>query len=347
MQDNRGRMQASLSRADNESPSRRTGGWHDRFGTTDANGRPNQLVNGRDREVAVPGAPVMLLVGKIGADGVPFVIGVQMQFVAPRQGQLFLMANDRFAALRDHRGALNVRIVISRGTPRPSGSPEGFADQSETTIGARGRWQNSGITVEAGQRLTIQASGTWGDRAGTTDANGRPSQPLTGRLDQVALPGAPAMMLVGKIEDDGVPFPIGTQTEMTAPRSGQLLLMANDRYAALSDNRGEVEVRINLPRAVPRPTRGREGNAPPFETTVDARQPWQDSGYFVEAGQHVTIYGSGSWGDMAGMTDVNGRPSQVLGGRREEVALPGAPVMLLVGKSARMECRSESATRRA
>ena len=313
------------------------GTWRDRAGSTDANGRPSQIVNGRDNEVAMPGAPVLLLVGKIGADGVPFRIGVQTQFLSPRHGQLFLMANDRYAALDDNRGTMTVRIVTSRAIPTPSRGSQGNADQFETNIGAREVWQDSGLYIEAGQRLTIQASGTWRDRSGTTDVNGRASQPLNGRRDEVALPGAPLMMLVGKIGDDGVPFRVGTQTEVTASRPGPLLLMANDRYRELADNRGTVEVRILIPRpAPPRPPRGGErgpdrGGEQP-ETTISAREPWQDSGVFLEAGQIVTISANGSWGDGAGMTDANGRQSQVLFGRRNEIALPSAPVMLLVGK---------------
>ncbi len=285
----------------------------------------------------MPGAPVMLLVGKIGADGVPFRIGAQLQFLSPRHGQLFLMANDRFEALDDNRGAMTVRIVTSRAIPTPSPGPQGSADQFATNIGAREVWQDSGLFIEAGQRVTIRASGSWRDRAGTTDVNGRPSQPLNGRRDEIALPGAPAMMLVGKIGDDGVPFRIGTQTELTASRPGQLLLMANDRYDALDDNRGTVEVRVTIPRpAPPRPPRGSDRGSDrggeQLDATVNAKEPWQDSGVFLEAGQVVTISASGTWGDGAGMTDANGRASQVLFGRRNEIALPSAPVMLLVGK---------------
>jgi hypothetical protein len=317
------------------------GTWRDRAGSTDANGRPSQILNGRDNEVAMPGAPVMMLVGKIGADGVPFRIGGQLQFLSPRQGQLFLMANDRLAALDDNRGTITVRIVASRAIPTPSRGSQGDADRFETNIGAREVWQDSGLFIEAGQRLTIQASGTWRDRAGPVDVNGRPSQPLNGRRDEIALPGAPAMMLVGKIGDDGVPFRIGNQTDITAPRAGQLLMMANDRYAALDDNRGTAEVRILIPRPAPaRPPRGTDRGADrgsdrggdQVEATVNAKEPWQDAGVFLEAGQTVTISANGTWGDGAGMTDANGRASQVLFGRRTEIALPSAPVMLLVGK---------------
>jgi hypothetical protein len=314
------------------------GTWRDRAGTTDANGRPSQIVNGNGNDVAMPGAPVMMLVGKIGADGPPFRIGVQTQFRSPRIGQLFLTANDRFPAFRDHRGLLTVRIVTSRAVPNAARGAEGSADQFEANVAARGVWQDSGIYIEtAGQRLAIQASGTWGDRAGTTDVNGRPSQPLNGRRDEIALPGAPAMMLVGKIGDEGVPFRIGTQTEVTAARPGELLLMANDRYLALDDNRGTVYARITMIREAPPrpprgPDRGSDRGGAQREATVTAKEPWQDSGVFLEAGQVVTITAAGTWGDAAGMTDANGRASQVLFGRRIEIALPSAPVMLLVGK---------------
>ena len=308
------------------------GTWRDRAGSTDANGRPSQVVNGRAYDAAMPGAPVLLLVGKIGEDGVPFRVGVQTQFVSPREGPLFLMANDRFTALDDNRGTMSVRIAISRGAPSPARGMEGAVDQFDTTVSAREAWQDSGLFVEAGQRLEIVASGSWRDRTGTTDVNGRPSQPLGGRGDQVALPGAPALMLVGRIGDNGVPFRIGSRTELTPSRPGQLFLMANGRYANLADNRGTVSVRVLVPRPAPRPPRGSGRSAEPIEATVSARESWQGSGVFLEAGQSVTITASGTWGDAAGMTDVNGRASQVLFGRRNEIALPSAPVMLLVGK---------------
>jgi hypothetical protein len=308
------------------------GSWRDRAGATDANGRPSQLVNGRVYEVAMPGAPVMMLVGKVGEDGVPFRVGVQTQFVAPRQGPLFLMANDRFTALDDNRGTLSVRLTVPRPAPRPPRGSDRYAEPVEATVNARELWQDTGVFLDAGQRVAITASGTWGDAAGMTDVNGRASQVLFGRRNEIALPSAPVMLLVGKIGEDGVPFRVGNELRLTAPRAGQLFLMANDRFDTLYDNRGRVAVRIVIPRGGEPPYGQRQGNPDQVRLTVNAAEPWQDTGLYVEAGQAITIVASGTWGDSAGTTNAGGRTSQVLNGRRNEIALPGAPVMLLIAK---------------
>ncbi len=316
-----------------------SGTWRDRAGSTDANGRPSQPLNGRRNEVALPGAPFMMLVGKIGDDGVPFRIGTQTELTASRPGQLLLMANDRYAGLDDNRGRVEVRVTMPRPAPaRPPGSSGRGGGQLEATVNAREPWQDSGVFLEAGQIVTISATGTWGDGATMSDANGRPSQMLFGRRDEVALPSAPVMLLVGKIGEDGVPFRIGSELRLTAPRAGPLLMMANDRFDTLYDNRGRMDVRIVVPRGG-QPAYGerrgnpdRQGSADQVRVTVNASEPWQDTGLYIEAGQAITILASGSWGDPAGTTNAGGRTSQILDGRRNEIAMPGAPVMMLIGR---------------
>ena len=133
----------------------------------------------------------------------------------------------------------------------PASNPQRVQREFEVAVNAAESWQDAGVLVEGGQRVTFQAFGTWRDRAGSTDANGRPSQIVNGRGDEVAMPGAPVMLLVGKIGADGVPFRIGVQTQFLSPRHGQLFLMANDRYAALDDNRGTMTVRVVTSRAIP------------------------------------------------------------------------------------------------
>ncbi len=318
---------------------RASGAWRDRDGTTDVNGRTAQPLNGRRNEIALPGAPLMMLVGKIGDDGVPFRIGAQTELTASRQGQLFLMANDRYDALDDNRGAVAVTVTIPRAArPRPPGGSNRGGEQVDATVNAKEPWQDTGVFLETGQVVTISASGTWGDAAGMTDANGRASQVLFGRRNEIALPSAPVMLLVGKIGEDGVPFRIGTELRLTATRGGPLLLMANDRFDTLYDNRGRMSIRIAIPwggqrgYGETRGGQGRQGGTDQVRLTVDAAQPWQDTGLYIEAGQPITILASGTWGDPAGNTNAGGRTSQVLTGRRNEIAMPGAPVMLLIAR---------------
>ena len=150
----------------------------------------------------------------------PFRIGDETSLTAPRSGQLFLMANDRFDTLYDNRGRVGVRIGLSRGEQRPYGERQGNPDQVRLTVNASEPWQDTGLYIQAGQAITILASGTWGDRAGVTNAAGRQSQIVNGRRNEVPLPGAPVMLLVAKIGPTGTSFPVGLR-RIRRPGCGQ------------------------------------------------------------------------------------------------------------------------------
>jgi hypothetical protein len=145
---------------------------------------------------------------------------------------------------------MNVRIVMPRGGQPAYGEGPGNpdrqrnADQVRLTVNALDPWQDTGLYIEAGQAITLVASGTWGDPAGNTNAGGRTSQILNGRRNEVAVPGAPVMMLVARIGPQGTPFTVGLRTEYVASRAGNLYLMANDRFDMLSDNQGTLRVTV-------------------------------------------------------------------------------------------------------
>ncbi|MEQ8665021.1 MAG: hypothetical protein RIC16_04790 [Rhodospirillales bacterium] len=63
----------------------------------------------------LPTAPIGALVGKIGADGPPFLIGDQTGFIADRNGSLHLMMNDPEGFLGDNIGALEVQVARHGG----------------------------------------------------------------------------------------------------------------------------------------------------------------------------------------------------------------------------------------
>ncbi len=167
--------------------------------------------------------------------------------------------------------AVSAATVDTALAQSPAGNPQRVQGVFDVTVNAAGSWQESGVFLEAGTALTTSrppAPGAIGPVL--TDANGRLSQPLNGRRDEIALPGAPAMTLVGKVGDDGAPFRIGTQTQLTASRRGRLLLMANNRYTALDDNRGRVQVRVTIPRpALARPPGGSGRGGGQLEATVN------------------------------------------------------------------------------
>ncbi|MBL4614625.1 MAG: hypothetical protein JKY27_07115, partial [Magnetovibrio sp.] len=58
----------------------------------------------------IPQAKIMALVGKIGPDGTPFVIGATIGFIADRDGTLYLRSNDPNDFLWDNTGQINVAV---------------------------------------------------------------------------------------------------------------------------------------------------------------------------------------------------------------------------------------------
>ena len=82
-------------------------------------------------------------------------------------------------------------------------------------------WQATGVTVTAGQTVSVTATGTWTSGSAFT-ADGDPATTLTGA--DCPLAGAHLMALVGRIGPTGTPFLVGARLTVTAPASGQLYL---------------------------------------------------------------------------------------------------------------------------
>jgi hypothetical protein len=106
------------------------------------------------------------------------------------------------------------------------------------------RWTDTGITIRAGDQLTIEADGTIQMSGNRSDSAG----PAGARR---AAPGAlvreaPAGTLIARI-GNSEPFPVGARrTIARAPINGRLFLSVNDDY--LGDNSGEYRVMVNVDR---------------------------------------------------------------------------------------------------
>jgi hypothetical protein len=108
-------------------------------------------------------------------------------------------------------------------------------------VPANQAWTDTGITVNAGDRITFQASGeiTYGRSPGQTASpdggqERRPNYPD---------PSVPVGALIGRI-GNGKPFGIGTQTQpLPMPAAGRLILGVNDNE--LGDNGGFFNVVIS------------------------------------------------------------------------------------------------------
>jgi hypothetical protein len=108
-------------------------------------------------------------------------------------------------------------------------------------VSATERWTDTGLTVRAGDSITIEADGTIqmsGDRGDTAEpAGGRRTAP--GALVR----NAPAGILIARI-GNGAPVAVGARRTMQAPASGRLYLGVNDDY--LGDNGGQFNAVVTI-----------------------------------------------------------------------------------------------------
>ncbi len=142
------------------------------------------------------------------------------------------------------------------GTGGPSGSSrDGDADRGprELTVDVPGNSQgtDTGIELRAGDRVTLNASGTIvaGQRAGSVSPNGRQggASSILGN-PRYPFPAAGAGALIGVLRTAGgqqsQPFLVGTQLIFNAPTDGRLYLLVNDDN--YGDNSGSFSVRIQV-----------------------------------------------------------------------------------------------------
>jgi len=108
-------------------------------------------------------------------------------------------------------------------------------------VSATDRWTDTGLTVRAGDSISIEANGSIqmsGNRRDTAAPAG------SGRNAPGALvSNAPAGVLIGRI-GNGAPFAIGARRTVRAPVSGRLFLGVNDDY--LGDNAGQFEAMVTI-----------------------------------------------------------------------------------------------------
>jgi hypothetical protein len=141
------------------------------------------------------------------------------------------------------------RIYLNPGSARtvfnaPAGTTavatSGQAAQ-QVRVDAKQAWTDTGITVNAGDRVVFNASGqiAFGQSAGqTSDPNGNPAERRANYPD----PSVPVGALIGKV-GNSAPFAIGMQTQpLGMPASGRLMLGINDNE--LGDNSGFYTVTV-------------------------------------------------------------------------------------------------------
>lgn len=136
------------------------------------------------------------------------------------------------------------RAAIVRNSARPLP-----AEGAAATIAADRGWQSTGIRLEAGGKYRLEAKGRY-QVGKTTDIWWCEPGGVTLHYYQ----GRPLGLLLAAIRDDtqppagltplARPETVGLATTLTAPAAGTLYLRINASAAKLSDNAGQIEVRV-------------------------------------------------------------------------------------------------------
>jgi hypothetical protein len=149
--------------------------------------------------------------------------------------------------------------LIAANLQAAYGDVGAVAGGPQITVPGNQPWTDSGIFVNAGQQIAINASGGVSMAAGAAPLPpaGPPGGPV---YDARAIaPNLPCYSLLGKIGLSGVPFYIGSSKAFGAPGGGELFLGVNDGY--FPDNSGAWFVTVNQGGAPAPATPPAEGGA--------------------------------------------------------------------------------------
>lgn len=131
-------------------------------------------------------------------------------------------------------------------TAPPSAPPRQAEGGIVIQVSAERVWTDTGLIVEAGDRITFDAQGTVRLSANGDDTAG-PRGARSGRLAPGApMPAIPAGTLIARIDDGPVAAVGNPRASLRVPRDGRLYLGVNDDHAA--DNRGAFRVSVFIAR---------------------------------------------------------------------------------------------------
>jgi uncharacterized caspase-like protein len=116
-----------------------------------------------------------------------------------------------------------------------------------TVLAQAEEWKNSGVIVEQGKRYKINARGRWlpGGLCNWTGPDGIGVYTiLCWDVGMGIVKGWSIAALIGKIGEDGVPFGIGNELDLSPQETGNLYLRINDAPGFCGDNTGHVDVDV-------------------------------------------------------------------------------------------------------
>ena len=221
-----------------------------------------------DPRSPLPSAAEGMLIGALGndADSPILELGTAREFVADRNGRLFLTSNR--GTYTDARGSFIVQIkrerdlasLNSSGNTNPSRGPirtrpmdvpqRRTPQETSLDIAGTSRGTDTQLDVRTGDQITIMATGMIiaGRRLGEVGPEGGRSSGFGSIVGTRPLPSAGPGALIGYIRlsngQISQPFFIGSQLTLSVPADGRLYLAINDDD--YSDNSGAFRVTIRF-----------------------------------------------------------------------------------------------------
>lgn len=168
--------------------------------------------------------------------------------------------------------------------------PSGASSVKIVLVRAKQGWRDTGVQLKLDQLVSVEyVSGQWTRWLGRVAlSGGLPGEIyLCNRADcGEPIPAYPSGALIGRVHLQLLE--IGNGLAFTVKSAGQLQLRINDADSGLSDNEGEILVRITAWE----PTRAALSRT----IQVAADQRWQDNDITLSAGDQVIVeYLSGEW----------------------------------------------------
>ncbi|MEW6732650.1 MAG: LecA/PA-IL family lectin [Acidobacteriota bacterium] len=221
-----------------------------------------------DKDKLVANRPTGALIAVIGDDNDDFIfIGREGEFVAQRDGKLFLSVNE--GDLTDNSGAFSTRVQIesektgkaaTQPVSRPitdnqptnvsTGKPpieptanrtSANSKESVAVVPAKDDWTYTNLYVRRGDRIQVSATGKV--KISATRDSGPEGVDLEDKDKLVA--NRPTGALIAVIGDDNDDFIfIGREGEFVAQRDGKLFLSVNE--GNLTDNSGAFNVKVRI-----------------------------------------------------------------------------------------------------
>ena len=276
----------------------------------------------------------LAMFGRIGKS--EFLIGSGTVLLAPESGKLELVLNSCNGC--DVQGTFDVQ-VHTRPRPeitlaeQPLLTDDSVRESRALDVAPASGWTSVGMTVERGEKITVDASGT-------VTVAGTPALDMSPNGDESSLggvfhliPAAASYRLFVRIGSRIIS--LGTSSAFLAPTSGQLEVAINARSADTAAGSFHVEVHRGV-----RPARGIDGlstgDLDKRQTvTVDLDDRFVASGITVERGAPVVIAASGAVsGPRVDVFQANGEVTPygtvALAGLVYE--LPSRPQLALFGR---------------